>query len=348
MNTDSRQIVQRALAGECTPRPATGPLAVHYCARLDGVSLRQYTTDARTMADCIVRYYERFRPDAVCLSADTWVTAQAMGARVGFASDDQPMGGVGEPVVRTPADVDRIPPPDPGSQGRWPLMIEALERVVETLRGRAFVVACFDQYPFSLACALMGVQQVMTGIMDDPSLVEALMERCSEYTQAYAVALAAAGADMLSGGDSPAGLIGPQLYRQVALPAEQRVIRGIRRHTSAAISLHICGKATPILADMATSGADVLELDYQVEMRQACRILGPHITIWGNLDPVGVLARGSVATVQEATRQLVRTMHDCGHRRFVLSSGCTLAIETPPENLDAMLLTAQESTWTAT
>ena len=170
------------------------------------------------------------------------------------------------------------------------------------------------------------------------------MERCSEYTQAYAVALAAAGADMLSGGDSPAGLIGPQLYRQVALPAEQRVISGIRRHTSAAISLHICGKATPILADMATSGAEVLELDYQVEMRQACRILGPHITIWGNLDPVGVLARGSVATVQEATRQLVRTMHDCGHRRFVLSSGCTLAIETPPENLDAMLLAAQQST----
>jgi uroporphyrinogen decarboxylase len=175
-------------------------------------------------------------------------------------------------------------------------------------------------------------------------LVEPLMERCSEYAQAYAVALAAAGADMLTGGDSPAGLIGPQLYREVALPAEQRVIGGIRRHTATAISLHICGKATPILADMATSGADVLELDYQVDMRQACRILGPQITIWGNLDPVGVLARGSVAAVQAATRQLVQTMHECEHRRFVLSSGCTLATETPPENLDAMLRAAHQST----
>ncbi|NLX53628.1 MAG: hypothetical protein GXY58_00775 [Planctomycetaceae bacterium] len=345
MNFNSRQIVQRALAGEPAPRLATGPLAVHYCAHLSGVTLRQYTTDARTMAECIVRYYERFQPDAVWVSADTWVTAEAMGARVEFAGDNQPLGGAGVPLVRTRADVDRIPPPDPRSQGRWPLMIEAVQRVVDALGQRAFVVACIDQYPFSLACALMGMQPVMTSLLDDRSLVAALMERCSEYTQAYAVALAGAGADMLSGGDSPAGLMGPQLYRQVALPAEQRVIEGIRRHTATPISLHICGNATPILADMATSGAEILELDQQVDMRQACRSLGPAITIWGNLDPVGVLARGSAAVVRAAAQQLVQTMRDCGHARFVLSSGCTLAIETPPENVDALLLAARQTAW---
>ena len=88
-----------------------GPLAVHYCAGFSGVSLRAYTTDARTLADCVLRYYERFRPDAVWLSADTWVSAQAMGAAVGFPGDDQPLGGVGEPLVRTREDVDRIPRP---------------------------------------------------------------------------------------------------------------------------------------------------------------------------------------------------------------------------------------------
>jgi uroporphyrinogen decarboxylase len=342
---DSREIVRRALSGESTERPATGPLAVHYCAALGGKSLRQYTTDARTMAECVVGYYERFRPDAVWLSADTWVTAQAMGASVGFADDHQPMGGSGEPLVKTLADIDRIPAPDPCRHGRWPLMIEALARVVDALRGRAFVVACFDQYPFSLACALMGMQRVMTGILEERSLVARLLRRCGEYTEAYAAALAAAGADMLSGGDSPAGLIGPQLYRDVALPAEQRVVRGIRRHTDIPISLHICGQATPLLADMATSGADVLELDHQVDMAQACRTLGPEICIWGNLDPVSVLARGDVATVRTATRRLMQTVRDSGHRRFVLSSGCTLTTETPAENLDAMLLAARQ--WVA-
>jgi MtaA/CmuA family methyltransferase len=339
--TDSRQVVQRALAGEPTLRTATGPLAVHYCARLGGVSLRDYTTDARTLADCVVRYYERFHPDAVCVSADTWVTAQAMGARVGFPNDDQPMGGVGEPVVQSFADLDRIPPPDVVSQGRWPLVIEALKRIVDALSGRAFVVACFDQYPFSLACALMGMQRVMTGIMEDRRLMGALMDRCCEYSQAYAVALAAAGADSLSGGDSPAGLLGPRLYREVALPAEQRVVRGIRCHTTVPVSLHICGNATPILADMAASGADVLELDHQVDLEEACRILGPDVAIWGNLDPVAVLARGRVDEVTQAVQRLLQTVRECGHRRFVLSSGCTLATETPAENLEAMFRAAR-------
>ncbi|MHB0957110.1 MAG: uroporphyrinogen decarboxylase family protein [Pirellulaceae bacterium] len=335
--TDSRQIVQQALAGERTSRLATGPLAVHYCARQCGVSLRRYTSDARTLADCVLRYYERFHPDAVWVSADTWVTAQAMGARVGFAGDDQPMGGVGTPLIQSLADVERIAPPDVGRQGRWPMMIEALKRIVEALRGRAFVVACFDQYPFSLACALMGMQRAMTGLLEDRSLIDALMDRGGEYTQAYAAALAAAGADMLSGGDSPAGLIGPHLYREVVLPSEQRVISGIRGHTALPISLHICGNATPILADMARSGADVLELDHQVDFQQASRTLGPKVAIWGNLDPVAVLARGSVEDVTEATRRLIQTVRACGHRRFVLSSGCTLAMETPAENLAVML-----------
>ena len=142
---------------------------------------------------------------------------------------------------------------------------------------------------------------------------------------------------MLSGGESPAGLIGPRLYREVALPAERRVITALKSRLSLPLSLHICGNATPILADMAASGADVLELDYQVDMAAACRIVGPQTAIWGNLDPVSILTRGSVEQVRAATNALLETMEACGHRRFVLSSGCTLAVDTPRENIAAML-----------
>jgi hypothetical protein len=43
------------------------------------------------------------------------------------------MCGTEAPAVRTVGDVDRIPAPDPGSQGRWPIMLEALARVRERL-----------------------------------------------------------------------------------------------------------------------------------------------------------------------------------------------------------------------
>jgi MtaA/CmuA family methyltransferase len=333
----SKQLLLAALRGQPVPRVPVAPLTVHFCARVGGVSLHRYTSEARTLADCVIRTYERFRPDAVCVSADTWVSAQAMGARVGPLTEDQPWGGLGEPFVQTAADLRRIPPPDPETQGRYPLMLEALQRVVSELGREVAVLACFDQYPFSLAAALMGINQIMLALDDDPAFVRALMERCAEYGLAYGRALSAAGADVLTGGDSPAGLIGPRRYREVALPFEQRLIAGLQAATNKPVSLHICGDAEPILADMARSGADGLEIDHRTDLGRACRAVGPGMALWGNLDPVGVLARGDPARVRQASRAALAAVAAAGHRRFVLSSGCALAVETPFANVDALI-----------
>lgn len=340
---NSREIVNRSLRGAEVPRTAVGPLAVHYCARVAGVSLHEYTSNPQVLADCVIRYFEGFHPDAVWVSADTWVSAQAMGARVGAIAVDQPWAGLGPPLIHTASDINRIPKPDPGTQGRYPLMLEALGLIAEKLEKEAFVVACFDQFPFSLASQVLGINEIMLKLHDDRPLVEALMEACLEYALAYGQAMGRAGADMLSGGDSPAGLIGPELYRATALPYEKRLIAGLKAATGKPVSLHICGNSIPILKDMAESGADVLEIDHQVDITQACRITGPDVALWGNLDPVGLLARGNPEHVERASRRLLEAVRSSGHRRFVLSSGCTLALETPAENLEAMFRAARHN-----
>ncbi len=327
------------------PRVPVGPLAVHFCAGLAGYRVRRYTTDAHALAESVIRYYERFKPDAVWLSADTWVSAEAMGARVGATDDNQPFGGVGEPLVQSVADLDRIPAPDVTTQGRYPLMLKALARIRDELGREVFIVTCFDQYPFSLAAALMGINAIMLKLSDDPHFVQALMERCSDYAAAYARALGETGADMLSGGDSPAGLLGPDRYHELALPAEAKLIASIKSATHKPVSLHICGNATPILPQMAKSGADVLELDHAVRLGEACRVVGPDIALWGNLDPVGVLARGTPAEVRQKANDALHAVEAAGHRRFVLSSGCTLAVETPHANLDALIKLSADTPW---
>jgi MtaA/CmuA family methyltransferase len=216
-------------------------------------------------------------------------------------------------------------------------MIEALRRILDALGDEVFVVACFDQFPLSLASQLLGINETMLKLLDDRPLVEALMERCLDYGMAFGKALAGAGAHMLSGGDSPAGLIGPELFRETALPFEKRLIQGLKEATGKPVSLHICGDSTAILGEMAGTGADVLEIDHKVDIVTACRIVGPEITLWGNLDPVGVLAQGSPAQVQDAARRVCKAVRSVGHSRFVLSSGCTLALETPAANVEALL-----------
>jgi MtaA/CmuA family methyltransferase len=334
---NSKELVTLALRGEPTPRVPTGPLAVHFCAGVAGYTLRQYSSDPRALADSVIRYYERFKPDAIWLSADTWVSAEAMGARVGAIDDNQPFGGVDGPVIRSAADIDRIPAPDVSTQGRYPLMLEALSRITAELGREVFIVGCFDQYPFSLAAALMGINEIMLQVYDDPPFVEALMQRCAEYAVAYARALDCAGADMLSGGDSPAGLLGPRLYAEFALPAERRVVAELKKAGRKPVSLHICGNASPFLSHMVATGADVLELDHAVQMDQACRIVGPEVGLWANLDPVRVLLQGTPETVAEEAGKVLAAVKQAGHRRFVLSSGCTLAVGTPGANIEALI-----------
>ncbi len=333
---NSKQLVAAALAGKPVPRVPVGPLAVHYCARLLGCTVRQYSTNPKLLAQSVICYSERFHPDAVWISADTWVSAEAMGARVGAEDENQPLGRVGEPLIQRPQDLDRIAVPDPASQGRYPLMLEALSQVVQAIGRETWVIGCFDQYPFSLAAALMGLDRIMLKLADDPPFVEALMDRCAEYTIAYGRALAGAGADMLSGGDSPAGLVGTRCYERLLLPQEQKVIAALRE-TGKPVSLHICGRALRLLPVMKLSGADVLELDHFVDFGKASELTGPEIGLWGNLDPVAVLAQGTPERVGAVARQLLSEMAQASHSKFVLSSGCTLALETPAANLDALI-----------
>lgn len=342
-SVSSRERVRRTLAGETSDQVPVGPLAVHFCAAHAGISLRRYSTDAGALADAVIRYYEAFRPDAVWLSADTWVTAEAMGARVGAEGEDQPLGGLGSPVIASARDLDRVPVPDPGGRGRQPLMLEALRRVVDALGRDVFIVACLDQYPFSVASQLIGLSETMLRLRDDPDLVLAVMERGLEHAAAYGRALAEAGADLLSGGDSPAGLLGPRYYRQFALPFERRLIARLQRETSKPVSLHVCGNATPILEDLGGTGADVLELDHRTDLAKACAMIPEHVTLWGNLDPVGVLAEGTPDQVRTAAREALAVVHEAGRRRLVLSSGCTLALQTPAANLRALLGAVRDS-----
>ena len=333
---NSKEIVFKALKGEKTPRSACGPLAVHFCAIDNGVSIRDFTLNSSIHAECIIRYHEKYKPDAVWISADTWVTAEAMGAPVQFPGNNQPLSGHQEGFVHSIEDLKKIPKPDPNIQGRQPLLLEALSYVVEALGKDVFIVGCFDQSPFSLACQIAGITTVMTKLTEDLPFLEALMEKCFEYSLAYAKAMATCGADMLSTGDSPAGLIGPTKYANIVVPVEKRLFSGLKK-TGKSLSLHICGDSTALLEDMAAIGADVLEIDHHVSIGKALEKVGDRVALWGNIDPVTVLLQGKRSEVKSSVRELIVDVKEVGCRKFILSSGCTLAPTTPSENLLAFI-----------
>jgi uroporphyrinogen decarboxylase len=81
-------------------------------------------------------------------------------------------------------------------------------------------------------------------------------------------------------------------------------------------------------------------LDYKTDPARAKATAGRGHVLFGNIDPSGVLALGSVDQVRDAARRLIETWKPGGH--FVLNAGCALPPTTPPENIRALVAAAAE------
>jgi uroporphyrinogen-III decarboxylase len=99
--------------------------------------------------------------------------------------------------------------------------------------------------------------------------------------------------------------------------------------------IHICGNATSIVGDMTNTGTLYIELDHNVDRARARSATGGRTTIFGTIDPHGLLVHGPPQDVISASRNDIRLLGE--HGRFVLSPGCTMAPETPIPNVHALV-----------
>jgi uroporphyrinogen-III decarboxylase len=93
------------------------------------------------------------------------------------------------------------------------------------------------------------------------------------------------------------------MYREFALPYEQRIFTAVKEK-GAIPRLHICGNTTHLLQDMALSDAQIVDIDWMVDLSQAAEALGETI-VCGNLDPVAVFLLGTPKQVRQAALALL-------------------------------------------
>jgi MtaA/CmuA family methyltransferase len=177
----------------------------------------------------------------------------------------------------------------------------------------------------------------MMDLVQRPEWLQELLEICAEVSVAFARAQVEAGADIIGLGDAVCSQISPKMYRQFALPYEQRVFAAVRE-MGAVGRLHICGNTTRLLPDMARSGAQIIDLDWMVDFGQAAQVLGNEVAPCGNFDPVKVMLQGTPATVRKAVRACVLM----GGPRGFSGAGCEIPDATPQANLWAQYETLCE------
>ncbi len=333
---NGRQRIDAALNGRWPDRT---PVMLHnfmMAAREAGLTMRQYRESPRLIARCFGEAAERYGLDGIMVDIDTVTLAGAVGVPIDFP-EDNPARSRGSclPALEAVRDLE---PVDISRNPRIQILVEAVAILVRDYGNEIFIRGNCDQSPFSLAGEMRGLDLWLMDVasQENDELVHALLGYCTGVTCQLLQLMAKTGAHMLSNGDSPAGpdMLSPRFYSAYALPYEQRVA-AFSHDLGLPYLLHICGKTDRILKQMATIGADALEIDFKTNLQLAHDTLKDKITFVGNIDPSEVLARGTPQQVQSKTEELLDTFAD--NPRFVLNSGCALPADTPSENIYAML-----------
>jgi MtaA/CmuA family methyltransferase len=325
--------VMRRLRGDSVDRPPNFDIMMGFAAHYIGQPLARYYQDYRVLCDANLAAVDAFELDIVQAISDPYREAADFGADIVFPEDGLPVCRV--PLLRDPTMLPTLPTPDPSTSKRMSNRLEAVRLLRERVGG-AVPVMGWVEGALAEAADLRGVSALLTDLYDRPEWVAELLERCVEVEIAFAKAQIEAGADIIGLGDAVASQISPRMYRQWALPYEQRIFAAVHEMTAAngtraLARLHICGDTNRIVADMASTGADIIDVDWMVDIPRAIAVFGDGPVLCGTFDPVSMMLQGTSDAVYEAVTLALRQ----GGQRCISAAGCEIPINTPYANLHA-------------
>ena len=318
---NSYERVTARMQGEPVDRPPNFNIMMQFAAHYINEPLSRYYQDYRVLCAANFAVLEAFSLDVLQAISDPYREAADFGAVIEYPYDSLLL--CKQPLLAEPEDLRKLGRPDPSTGTRMSDRLDAVRLFRERAGGQIPVMGWVEG-ALAEAADLRGVSTLMTDLIDRPEWVSDLLERCVEVGIAFAQAQIAAGADMIGLGDAVASQVSPRIYRKFAMPYEQRIFAAV--HEMGALArLHICGNTTHILADMAQTGADIIDIDWMVDMGQAAATFGPRQSVCGNQDPVAVMLQGTPEMVRAAT---VACMN-AGGSRSISTAGCEIPDGTP-------------------
>ncbi len=223
--------------------------------------------------------------DAAILFSDILIPLEAMGAKLEF---HEGRGPVFPDPIKNQADLDKLIVPDPA---------EHLGFVMETIRllrkELNVPLIGFSGAPFTNATYLIegGSSKVFWEtkkmMYTAPELFHGMMQKITDCTILYLKAQAEAGAQALQIFDSWAGVLAPCDFKTFALPYVQEIIRELRKATDIPL-IYFANNGSTLLELSESSGADVLGLDWRINIGDAAKRVGK-VALQGNLDPFSLL-----------------------------------------------------------
>ncbi|MCX4246992.1 uroporphyrinogen decarboxylase [Paraliomyxa miuraensis] len=247
---------------------------------------------------------DRFGLDAAILFSDILTVFDAMGAEVEFT----PAPVVAQPV-RTAADVARLR--FGKADDHLGYVYDAVSACKKELADRVPLIG-FCGAPFTTASYLVeggGSKEFFhtkSMAFTEPALFGRLLESITTVLVDYLAGQVRAGVDALQIFESWGSALAPEDYRAHVLPHLARLVAEAKGH-GVPVIVFVRGNAS-LLEQAKTLGADVMGIDWSIELSRAIEVVGTDQVVQGNLDPMALFA-----TPQELERR-ARAIVEAGRR----------------------------------
>jgi uroporphyrinogen decarboxylase len=324
------------LAGKPLDRRAVTPVLSLYGARLTGCPLEQYYTDPAAYARGQSAVLETFRPDVLCAPLAFASIGAAFGSELVFSDTAAP--NIRRPAAQAAEDWDLLVPPDPDTDPRLLYFREAI-RLMAAEHKNLVPIAMVIPIPADIPGLVMGLDVWLETVLFDPAGAQLVMEKVIPFYVHLVNGFFAAGATFVA---MPCGFASPAIVtRDIVSTFTRPILHRVLSQLRGPVILHNVG--APLLAhlDLLTGLPSVVGfiMDQRDDLARARLVVGPDIVLFGGLD-CSTISQMTVSEVKDRCRAILEERRQ--DPRFVLgTSGPDVVWNTPPENIHAMLKTAE-------
>jgi len=332
----SRERFGLLLIDEQPDRIVTFPLITAHAARILGCSVKEYCTEGTVLGKAQVAAWKLYGHDALSIFTGSGIIAEASGSKFQVRENDIPI--LIDPVLKNYDDLDMLTPPDPYTNERLFVYIEAIDHCYETV-GDLVPVIAFIPAPFTTAAQIRGIAGFLKDTLQKPENAQILLEKCTKAAELFIDACMEHGAlPMLVDPLASCSIISPRIFQKFALPYIKRLTDFMHLYDLDTM-LHICGETELIIDNVPETGTELFSFD-KTDCNKAKDAIGGSVRLIGNVSPQELL-HGTPETIAPMVRDTVLALKDTP-KGCVIATGCEIAINTPPDNVRTFIETSRK------
>jgi uroporphyrinogen decarboxylase len=329
-------LLLRVVRGEqVSPLPVAFIIDSPWLPNWYGIRIIDYFTSDQLWFDANLQAVNEF-PEVIFLPG-FWsefgmcTEPSAFGVRCVFPANEFPQA---HKLLRSTEDIADLPVPDPRTDGLLPFVLNRLKLAQPRMEAAGhrirFAVA---RGPLNIAAHLMGTTEFLMAMMLEPERTEQLLSKITEFLRNW-LELQMECFPTIDGVfllDDIIGFIGPREFETFGLPWFKRLFD----YPVSIKFLHNdadCRASAPYLPQM---GVNLFNMGFEISLNELRDLVGPSVTLMGNIPPRDVLAAGSPEDVRRSVRELIRSLKD--KSRVILSCGGGMPPGVSTRNLRAFL-----------